>query len=197
MEPTNRPGQAQPSGSEPIVQRIALNASKPDLWLSPEQNQALRAIVAGARAEAGTAVAPTRISKAQAGAGTRALIVAPNTATAMNATAVLANELGRDVHRVDLGRVVSKDAGDTEKNLARVFDEAQQAGAVLLFDEADALFGKRTEVKDSHDRYANLDTSYLLQRLETYPGLAILATNRKENLDEAFVRRIRHVVSLT
>jgi len=197
MEPTNRPGQAQPSGSEPIVQRIALNASKPDLSLSPEQNQALRAIVAGARAEAGTAVSPTRISEAQAGAGTTALIVAPNTATALNATAVLANELGRDVHRVDLGRVVSKDAGETEKNLSRVFDAAQRAGAVLLIDEADALFGKRTEVKDSHDRYANLDTSYLLQRLETYPGLAILATNRKEHLDEAFVRRIRHVVSLT
>jgi len=197
MEPTNRPGQAQPSGSEPIVQRIALNASKPDLSLSPEQNQALRAIVAGARTEAGPAVSPTRLSKAQASAGTTALIVAPNTATALNATAVLANELGRDVHRVDLGRVVSKDAGETEKNLSRVFDEAQRAGAVLLIDEADALFGKRTEVKDSHDRYANLDTSYLLRRLETYPGLAILATNRKENLDEAFVRRIRHVVSLT
>jgi SpoVK/Ycf46/Vps4 family AAA+-type ATPase len=113
----------------------------------------------------------------------------------MKATAVLANELGRDVHRVDLGQVVSRYVGETEKNLTRVFDEAQRAGAVLFFDEADALFGKRTDVKDAHDRYANLDISYLLERLEEYEGLMILATNRRENVDDAFIRRIRYVVS--
>jgi SpoVK/Ycf46/Vps4 family AAA+-type ATPase len=121
--------------------------------------------------------------------------VVPDSATAMKATAVLANELGRDVHRVDLGQVVSRYVGETEKNLTRVFDEAQRAGAVLFFDEADALFGKRTDVKDAHDRYANLDISYLLERLEEYEGLMILATNRRENVDDAFIRRIRYVVS--
>ena len=119
----------------------------------------------------------------------------PDSATAMKATAVLANELGRDVHRVDLGQVVSRYVGETEKNLTRVFDEAQRAGAVLFFDEADALFGKRTDVKDAHVRYANLDISYLLERLEEYEGLMILATNRRENVDDAFIRRIRYVVS--
>jgi len=113
----------------------------------------------------------------------------------MKATAALASELGRDVYRVDLGQVVSKYVGETEKRLDRVFDEAQRADAVLFFDEADALFGKRTDVKDSHDRYANLDTSYLLERLEAYQGLAVLATNRRENIDDAFTRRIRYVVS--
>ena len=113
----------------------------------------------------------------------------------MKATAMLANELGQDVYRVDLGQVVSKYVGETEKNLSRVFDEAQRAGAVLFFDEADALFGTLTDVKDAHDRYANLDISYLLERLEQYQGLAILATNRRANLDEAFMRRVRHVVN--
>ena len=119
----------------------------------------------------------------------------PDSATAMKATAVLANEIGRDVYRVDLGQVVSRYVGETEKNLTRVFDEAQRAGAVLFFDEADALFGKRTDVKDAHVRYANLDISYLLERLEEYEGLMILATNRRENVDDAFIRRIRYVVS--
>jgi SpoVK/Ycf46/Vps4 family AAA+-type ATPase len=90
--------------------------------------------------------------------------------------------------------VVSKYIGETEKNLRRVFDAADDGAAILLFDEADALFGKRSEVKDSHDRYANIEVSYLLQRMETYRGLAILTTNRKEALDPAFLRRIRFVV---
>src|SRR5262249_42719535 len=95
---------------------------------------------------------------------------------------------------VDLSQVVSKYIGETEKNLARVFDAAEDGAAVLLFDEADALFGKRTEVKDSHDRYANIEVSYLLQRMEAYRGLAVLTTNRKRALDQAFLRRIRFAV---
>ena len=90
--------------------------------------------------------------------------------------------------------MVSKYIGETEKNLRRVFDAAEEGGAVLLFDEADALFGKRSEVKDSHDRYANIEVSYLLQRMEAYRGLAILTTNMKSALDTAFLRRIRFVV---
>jgi SpoVK/Ycf46/Vps4 family AAA+-type ATPase len=99
-----------------------------------------------------------------------------------------------DVYRIDLSAVVSKYIGETEKNLRRVFDAAEGGGVILLFDEADALFGKRTEVKDSHDRHANIEVSYLLQRMEAYRGLAILTTNLKASLDKAFLRRIRFVV---
>jgi len=110
------------------------------------------------------------------------------------AAEVIAGDLGIDLYRIDLSQVVSKYIGETEKNLARVFEAAEDGGAILLFDEADALFGKRSEVKDSHDRYANVEVSYLLQRMETYRGLAILTTNQKAALDNAFLRRLRFVV---
>ncbi len=110
------------------------------------------------------------------------------------AAEAIANEARLDLYRVDLASTVSKYIGETEKNLARLFDAAQASGAVLLFDEADALFGKRSEVKDSHDRYANIEVAYLLQRIEDYRGLAILTTNLKSALDLAFLRRIRFVV---
>ena len=110
------------------------------------------------------------------------------------AAEVLANELSLDLYRIDLASVVSKYIGETEKNLRRIFDAAEAGGAILLFDEADALFGKRSEVRDSHDRYANVEISYLLQRMEDYRGLAILTTNMKTALDTAFQRRIRFVV---
>jgi SpoVK/Ycf46/Vps4 family AAA+-type ATPase len=110
------------------------------------------------------------------------------------AAEVLANELRLDLFRIDLSQVVSKYIGETEKNLRRVFDAADAGAAILLFDEADALFGKRSEVKDSHDRFANIEISYLLQRMETYRGLAVLTTNRKSALDQAFLRRIRFAV---
>lgn len=110
------------------------------------------------------------------------------------AAEVLANALRLDLFRVDLSQVVSKYIGETEKNLSRIFDAAEEGTVVLLFDEADALFGKRSEVKDSHDRYANVEISYLLQRMESYRGLAILTTNRKSALDHAFLRRIRFVI---
>jgi SpoVK/Ycf46/Vps4 family AAA+-type ATPase len=110
------------------------------------------------------------------------------------AAEVLAHELRLDLYRIDLSCVVSKYIGETEKNLRRVFDAAEESGAILLFDEADALFGRRSEVKDSHDRYANVEVSYLLQRMEAYRGLAILTTNMKSALDPAFLRRLRFVV---
>jgi hypothetical protein len=110
------------------------------------------------------------------------------------AAEVLANELRLELYRIDLSQVVSKYIGETEKNLRRVFDAAEEGGSILLFDEADALFGKRSEVKDSHDRYANVEISYLLQRMEVYRGLAILTTNLKESIDQAFMRRIRFAV---
>jgi len=110
------------------------------------------------------------------------------------AAEVLARELQLDLYRIDLAALVSKYIGETEKNLSRVFAAAEASGAILLFDEADALFGKRSEVKDSHDRYANIEVSYLLQRVETYRGLAILTTNLKQAIDPAFQRRIRFIV---
>src|SRR5262249_32064103 len=110
------------------------------------------------------------------------------------AAEVLAWALQLDLYRIDLSQMVSKYIGETEKNLRRVFDVAEQGGAILLFDEADALFGKRAEVKDSHDRYANIEVSYLLQRMEAYTGLAILTTNMKSELDSAFLRRLRFIV---
>jgi len=107
---------------------------------------------------------------------------------------VIANDLRLNLYRIDLSAVVSKYIGETEKNLRRMFDAAENGGAILFFDEADALFGKRSEVKDSHDRYANIEINYLLQRMEAYRGLAILATNMKSALDTAFLRRLRFIV---
>jgi hypothetical protein len=111
------------------------------------------------------------------------------------AAEVIANELGLSLYRIDLSAVVSKYIGETEKNLRKLFDAAEEGGAILFFDEADALFGRRSEVKDSHDRYANIEVNYLLQRLESFRGLAILATNMKNSLDTAFMRRIRFIVN--
>jgi SpoVK/Ycf46/Vps4 family AAA+-type ATPase len=110
------------------------------------------------------------------------------------AAEVLARELSLDLYRIDLSQVVSKYIGETEKNLRRIFEAAEEAGAVLLFDEADALFGKRSDVKDSHDRYANIEVSYLLQRMEQYRGLAVLTSNMRNALDQAFLRRLRFIV---
>jgi SpoVK/Ycf46/Vps4 family AAA+-type ATPase len=110
------------------------------------------------------------------------------------AAQVLAAELGLDLFRVDLATVVSKYIGETEKNLERIFTAADGSNAILFFDEADALFGKRSEVSDSHDRYANIEVAYLLQRMELYPGAAILATNFRRNIDDAFIRRLDFVV---
>jgi SpoVK/Ycf46/Vps4 family AAA+-type ATPase len=106
----------------------------------------------------------------------------------------VARRLGIQILRLDLSRVVSKYIGDTEKNIDRVFTDAQRSGAAILIDEADALLGKRSEVKDAHDRYANIEVAYLLQRMEAYEGLAILTTNMRKNLDPAFLRRLRFIV---
>ncbi len=126
--------------------------------------------------------------------GVTALFVGePGTGKSM-ATEVIAADLGLDLCRIDLAQVVSKYIGETEKNLARIFDEAEQCGVALVFDEADALFGKRSDVRDSHDRYANIEVSYLLQRMERYRGLAVLTTNLRGNLDDAFTRRIAVIV---
>jgi SpoVK/Ycf46/Vps4 family AAA+-type ATPase len=131
---------------------------------------------------------------ARRGLGISALFAGPSGTGKTLAAEVIAGALDLDVYRIDLSAVVSKWIGETEKNLKRVFDAAEDSSAILLFDEADSLFGKRAEVKDSHDRYANIEVSYLLQRMETYRGLAILTTNLRAHIDHAFLRRLRFVV---
>jgi hypothetical protein len=132
--------------------------------------------------------------KLNRGRGVAALFAGPSGTGKTLAAEVLAAHLKLDLFRIDLAAVVSKFIGETEKNLRCVFDAAERCGAVLFFDEADALFARRSEVKDSHDRYANLEVNYLLQRMEDYRGLAVLASNRKDVIDEAFMRRLRFIV---
>ena len=128
------------------------------------------------------------------GKGLVALFSGPSGTGKTMAASIVARELGLEMYRIDLSAVVSKYIGETEKNLSRIFDEAKASNAILFFDEADALFGKRSEVRDAHDRYANIETAYLLQRVESYEGCVILATNLGRNLDEAFSRRIHHAL---
>jgi AAA+ superfamily predicted ATPase len=126
--------------------------------------------------------------------GYRALFYGPpGTGKTLTAT-LLGKQTGKDVFRIDLSRVISKYIGETEKNLARLFDKAENKQWILFFDEADALFGKRTNIRDAHDKYANQETAYLLQRIESYNGLVILASNRRTNLDEAFSRRFQAII---
>ena len=132
--------------------------------------------------------------KMNRGLGINALFAGESGTGKTMAAEVIANALELDLYRIDLSAVINKYIGETEKNLRKLFDAAEDSGAILFFDEADSLFGKRSEVKDSHDRYANIEINYLLQRMESYSGLAILATNMKGALDKAFVRRLRFIV---
>jgi SpoVK/Ycf46/Vps4 family AAA+-type ATPase len=185
--------QARP-GLDDLGQRIDLRADWNDLVLPEAQQQLLREIAAHVRQR--TIVYETwGFSAGSArGLGISALFAGASGTGKTLAAEVLAHELRLDLYRIDLSSVVSKYIGETEKNLRRVFDAAEEGGAILLFDEADALFGKRSEIKDSHDRYANIEVSYLLQRMEAYRGLAVLTTNLKSSLDTAFLRRIRFIV---
>ena len=132
--------------------------------------------------------------KLAASAGVTILFAGPPGTGKTMAAEVIAAELGLELYKIDLSTVVNKYIGETEKNLGRIFDEASNSNAILFFDEADAIFGKRSEVKDAHDRYANIEVSYLLQRMETYDGVTILATNLRANLDDAFTRRLQFAV---
>jgi ATP-dependent 26S proteasome regulatory subunit len=185
--------QARPR-MEVLARRIEPSATWDDLVLPQPQLRTLREVAVHVRRRAkvyeqwGFAARYTR------GLGISLLAAGPSGTGKTMAAEVLANELRLDLYHIDLSQVVSKYIGETEKNLSRLFDAAEGGAAILLFDEADALFGKRSEVKDSHDRYANIEISYLLQRMEAYRGLAILTTNMKDALDAAFLRRIRFVV---
>jgi hypothetical protein len=178
---------------EGLAQRIEPAASWDDLILPEKQKDILKQIAVHVRQRAKVYQTWGFSSKGSRGLGISALFAGPSGTGKTMAAEVLAHCLCLDLYRIDLSQVVNKYIGETEKNLRRVFDAAEEGGAVLLFDEADALFGKRSEVKDSHDRFANIEVSYLLQRMEAYRGLAILTTNRKNSLDQAFLRRIRFV----
>jgi ATP-dependent 26S proteasome regulatory subunit len=177
-----------------LAQRIEPSATWDDLVLPEPQLRTLRDIAVHVRQRTKVYEAWGFAAKGARGLGISALFAGASGTGKTMAAEVLAGELRLDLYRIDLSQVVSKYIGETEKNLRRVFDAAEEGGAVLLFDEADALFGKRSEVKDSHDRYANIEVSYLLQRMEAYRGLAILTTNLKAALDTAFLRRLRFVV---
>jgi len=178
-----------------LAQRLTPGERWQDLVLPDLQQAQLQEIVAHVRQRAQVYETWGFGQRSNRGLGISALFAGTSGTGKTMAAGVLAQTLQLDLYRIDLSAVVSKYIGETEKNLRRVFDAAESGGVVLLFDEADALFGKRSDVKDSHDRYANMEVSYLLQRMEAYRGLAILTTNMKDAIDPAFMRRIRFVVS--
>jgi hypothetical protein len=177
-----------------LAQRLDPKATWDDLVLPPTEKNLLRQIAdqVGQRGRVYEEWGFAR--KMNRGLGINALFTGESGTGKTMAAEVIANHLRLNLYRIDLSAVVSKYIGETEKNLRRLFDAAEDGGAILFFDEADALFGKRSEVKDSHDRYANIEINYLLQRIEAYRGLAVLATNMKSALDTAFMRRLRFVL---
>jgi len=177
-----------------LAARAETLATWDDLVLPSGQIEVLQQIAAHAR-QSSVVLRDWGFSRRYSrGLGLSALFAGSSGTGKTMAAGILARELDRDLYQIDLSAMVSKYIGETEKHLRRVFDAAERSGAILLFDEADALFGKRSQVRDSHDRYANLEISYLLQRMESYRGIAILTTNMQNSLDTAFQRRLRFVV---
>jgi SpoVK/Ycf46/Vps4 family AAA+-type ATPase len=173
---------------EQLTKRISPTRGWDDIVLSPERKALLHTVVE--RYRHANRVYDTWGFSPNPSRGLVALFSGPSGTGKTLASEIIAGELGLDVFKLDLSSVVSKYIGETEKNLEQIFDAASAGNMVLFFDEADSLFGKRSEVKDARDRYANIEVSYLLQRLEGYDGLVILATNFEKNVDEAFLRRI-------
>jgi winged helix domain-containing protein/ATPase family protein associated with various cellular activities (AAA) len=180
---------------EGLAQRLDPRARWDDLVLPAPLLDLLRQIASQVRLRSRVYDDGGFAEKRNRGLGISVLFAGESGSGKTMAAEVLADELRLSLYRIDLSTVVSKYIGETEKNLRRLFDAAEDGGALLFFDEADALFGKRSEVKDSHDRYANIEINYLLQRIESYRGLAILATNLKDSLDTAFVRRLRFILN--
>lgn len=182
---------------ETLARRIDAKATRDDIVLPKAEMDLLDQIVVQVQKRCQVYDKGGFRSRMNRGLGITALFAGESGTGKTMAAEVIANDLQLDLYRIDLSAVVSKYIGETEKNLRKLFDAAEDGGAILFFDEADALFGKRSEVKDSHDRYANIEINYLLQRMEAYSGLAILATNMKSALDQAFVRRLRFIVSFS
>ncbi|GLQ45828.1 ATPase [Dyella lipolytica] len=177
-----------------LARRIEPRATWSELVLPPAQTETLQQIAIHMRQRAVVNQQWGFSERYSRGHGLNALFAGGSGTGKTMAAEILARELDLDLYQIDLASMVSKYIGETEKNLRRVFDAAEESGAVLLFDECDALFGKRSEVRDSHDRYANMEVSYLLQRMDSYRGVAILTTNMRHAMDSAFMRRIRFIV---
>ena len=172
------------------------NFLEPDLRLPAACLAALCRVVAAVRAQSGARTQPVRNSKPGRSQGVPLLFLGKHPSGALMAAQTLASELRTALFRIDLSQVVSKYIGETEKNVRRIFDATKEGGAVLLFDEADALFGKRTKVNDSHDRYAKIEIDYLLERIEGFGGLAILSANNRRGVGDACARRFHFVIRL-
>ncbi|MEN1783510.1 MAG: ATP-binding protein [Bacteroidota bacterium] len=183
------------SNMSDLAQHIEALATWDDLVLPEAQKSTLHDICTQVRARQKVYYQWGFAHKSHRGLGISALFAGESGTGKTMAAEVLANDLGLDLYKIDLSQVINKYIGETEKNLKKIFDAAESCGAILLFDEADALFGKRSEVKESQDRHANIEVSYLLQRMEAYRGLAILTTNMRNALDKAFLRRIRFVIN--
>jgi hypothetical protein len=182
------------AGLERLARRIEPGVGWTDLVLPPRPTQLLRELATRARTQHLVLDEWGMRQGGGRGSGISALFAGPSGTGKTMAAEVIAYELGFDLYTVDLATVVDKYIGETEKNLDRIFSEAERVNGVLFFDEADALFGKRSDVKDAHDRYANVETAFLLQRMETFDGVAVLATNLRANLDDAFTRRLDALV---
>lgn len=182
------------SGLRRLAQKIDPRYGWEDIILPPRTMRQLREVRASIAHRHAVYVGWGFARKLSLGRGINVLFYGPSGAGKTMAAQVLAHELGLDLYRIDLSMVVSKYIGETEKNLGTIFREARTSNAILFFDEADALFGKRSEVKDAHDRYANIEVAYLLQQMEEYDGTVVLATNLSKNLDDAFARRMHHTV---
>jgi AAA+ superfamily predicted ATPase len=179
---------------EKLARKIEPKQSWNDIVLPPDQTTQLHEICDQARLRQVVYGAWGFDRKLSAGKGLNVLFAGPPGTGKTMAAEVMASELALDLYKIDLSQIVSKYIGETEKNLDRIFAAAESANAILFFDEADALFGKRSEVKDSHDRYANIEIGYLLQKMEEYEGMAMLATNLRQNIDDAFLRRLQSIV---
>ncbi|MBR8839566.1 MAG: ATP-binding protein [Stigonema ocellatum SAG 48.90 = DSM 106950] len=178
-----------------LAQRLNPKATWNDIVLPPEETNLLQQIAEQIRQRSQVYQHWGFDKRMNRGMGISALFAGESGTGKTMAAEVIANDLQLHLYRIDLSAVVNKYIGETEKNLRRLFDAAEDGGAILFFDEADALFGKRSEVRDSHDRHANIEVNYLLQRMEAYRGLAILATNLKSSIDQAFMRRLRFIVN--
>jgi SpoVK/Ycf46/Vps4 family AAA+-type ATPase len=181
-------------GLSSLARKITPRYVWQDIVLPADQLDILREIVATVRGRPVVLDEWGVGKKLTASNGVTILFAGPPGTGKTMAAEIIATALGLDLYKIDLSTIVSKYIGETEKNLEKIFSEAQSSNAILFFDEADAIFGKRSEVKDAHDRYANIEISYLLQRMEAYDGVTILATNLRANLDEAFTRRLQFAV---
>lgn len=181
-------------GLSQLAQKVELVYKWDDIILPPRFKQQLHEVCASVKYRHIVFSIWNFERKLALGKGVNVLFSGPSGTGKTMAASIVAKDLGRDLYKIDLSNVVSKYIGETEKNLNRIFHEAETSNAILFFDEADALFGKRSEVKDAHDRYANIEVAYLLQKMEEYTGIVILATNLSKNLDDAFARRMQHTI---